>query len=212
MKNHHFLKFFWWVGTHKAKMSKIEHFWRCFKTCSSHHKLSSKVCKIVLRACRNVFWWKITFWNTSGHIIGHNVTCSKSSKSPLCFYHFWEFWILEKNHDFDDDFEHVTLWPIIWPKVFQNVIFYQKTFLQALKTMLHTLNDSLWWLEYIRSSDVGNDKGARTMKKWTVLRKLYGSKESLQQKNRNGAERAKRVERSSDFFVANLSLETYNLS
>ena len=77
MKNHHFLKFFWWVGTHKAKMSKIEHFWWCFKTCSSHHKLSSKVCKIVLRACRNVFWWKITFWNTSGY----NVTSSKSSKS-----------------------------------------------------------------------------------------------------------------------------------
>ena len=126
MKNHHFLKFFWWVGTHKAKMSKIEHFWWCFKTCSRHHKLSSKVCKIVLRACRNVFWWKITFWNTSGHIIGHNVTCSKSSKSPLCFYHFWEFWILEKNHDFDDDFKLVTLWLIMWPEVFQNVIFHQK--------------------------------------------------------------------------------------
>ena len=45
--------------------------------------------------------------------------------------------------DFDDDFELVTLWPIIWPEVFQNVIFYQKTFLQALKTILHTLDDSL---------------------------------------------------------------------
>ena len=85
MKNHHFLKFFWWVGTHKAKMSKIEHFWWCFKTCSSHHKLSSKVCKIVLRACRNVFWWKITFWNTSGHIIGHHVTSSKSSSKSWFF-------------------------------------------------------------------------------------------------------------------------------
>ena len=100
-------------------------------------------------ACSNVFWWKITFWNTSGHIISHNVTCSKSSKSPLCFYHFWEFWILEKNHDFDDDFELVTLWPIIWPEVFQNVIFHQKTFLQALKTILHTLDDSLWCLEQV---------------------------------------------------------------
>ena len=48
-----------------------------------------------------------------------------------------------------DDFEHVTLWPIIWPEVFQNVVFHQKTFLQALKTILHTLDYSLWWLEQV---------------------------------------------------------------
>ena len=124
-KNHEkssFFEIFLMSGYPQSENEQNWAFWRCFKTCSSHHKLSSKVCKIVLRACRNVFWWKITFWNTSGHIIGHNVTCSKSSKSPLCFYHFWEFWILEKNHDFDDDFELVTWWPIIWPEVFQNVI------------------------------------------------------------------------------------------
>ena len=33
--------------------------------------------------------------------------------------------------------------------MFQNVIFHQKTFLQALKTILHTLDDSLWWLEQV---------------------------------------------------------------
>ena len=67
----------------------------------------------------------------------------KLIKIAIVFLSFLRIWILEKNHDFDDDFEHVTLWPIIWPEVFQNVIFNQKTFLQALKTILHTLDDSL---------------------------------------------------------------------
>ena len=33
--------------------------------------------------------------------------------------------------------------------MFQNVIFHQKTFLQAIKTILHTLDDSLRWLEQV---------------------------------------------------------------
>ena len=80
LKNHEKCHFFFYFPS-KGIQKKKWHFSWFFQSCSTHHRRSSKVCRIVLGVQRSHFKQQITFLMPSGKIsatFGHNWNSWKS--------------------------------------------------------------------------------------------------------------------------------------